>query len=453
MGSATKTPNVSWPKQLLFWLLLVLLVIGTLELATRVCFAALIGRSVLFYGTSFERVAVDGSQERSALLITLRQRTMRGAGDRNHSVRRAKNQRAGYYKYHPDQQRSTYDVDTGEVYPVTINSRGFRGREFAIAKPPGVIRIVTLGASSTLGYHNRDDLTYPAQLERRLQERCPGVRYEVINLGIPHLTTAQILALFLAEGVQLEPDVVTFYEGWNDAGATDSGDDAPAGDIVGHARSPRKQAVRWLRGHFLVMALGDALMAQWTKRYGPEFVTPHIEARRRGFLAKLSELEAICREQGFELILMSQQSRSLAVLREDLRGVRQRDEAQLVAQKLERDGWVSKKELGFLTHAALMQDEARWAREQQIPFVDALGALDLQRDQVVSWVHLSHEANRVVAELLAEEMLTRTCPALREASERAGVTKPGGADAAPGSHAPPPARPDRDPSGSGGPAS
>ena len=37
-----------------------------------------------------------------------------------------------------------------------------------------------------------------------LNERCPdGPRYEVINLGIPHLTSAQIVSLFLAEGVPL----------------------------------------------------------------------------------------------------------------------------------------------------------------------------------------------------------------------------------------------------------
>jgi len=55
------------------------------------------------------------------------------------------------------------------------------------------VRVVTLGASSTFGFHNRDDQTYPRQLENLLNQEARGsTRYEVINLGIPHLTSDEI---------------------------------------------------------------------------------------------------------------------------------------------------------------------------------------------------------------------------------------------------------------------
>ena len=75
---------------------------------------------------------------------------------------------------------------------------------------------VATGASSTYGYHARDDFTYPATLERLLNERNDG-RYEVINLGIPHYTTSNIVALLREEALDYEPDLVTLYSGHNDA--------------------------------------------------------------------------------------------------------------------------------------------------------------------------------------------------------------------------------------------
>src|SRR5262249_40456783 len=149
-----------------------------------------------------------------------------------------------YSKYSPHEERYTYDADTGEVFRVTINGRGFRGADFADAKPPGTVRIVTLGASSTFGYHDPDDGTYPAILERMLAEPCRGrARYQVINLAIPHLMSAEILSLFLAEAVSLEPDVVTFYEGMNDSTPDDDGGPRRPDRPIGIAG-------RWMRDHF-----------------------------------------------------------------------------------------------------------------------------------------------------------------------------------------------------------
>ena len=95
---------------------------------------------------------------------------------------------------------------------------GFAVEKFDETKKPGVTRIITLGSSSTFGYYDRDNETYPYYLEQILNKalRSTG-RFEVINLGIPHLRSEEILSLFQAEAIPLRPDVVTFYEGVNDA--------------------------------------------------------------------------------------------------------------------------------------------------------------------------------------------------------------------------------------------
>ena len=128
-----------------------------------------------------------------------------------------RNRRGGYTKYFPREVRIDHDPETGDTFRVAINGHGFRGPEFRQTKPAGVIRVVTLGASSTFGYYNRDNETYPHFLELEFNARCGGQRtFEVINLGILHTKAKQNVALFRREAVPLSPDVVTFYEGIND---------------------------------------------------------------------------------------------------------------------------------------------------------------------------------------------------------------------------------------------
>lgn len=406
-STAPRIRSHLWP-----WGTFVLLLFVGAEVLCRLFFATIIGRSVLFYGTSFERAAVD-SEEHSPLLRNLRHRRMSGAGSRNHSVRHTDNRLPTYSKYHPHQPRSTYDIDTGEVYSVTINGRGFRGPEVIDDKRPGVIRVVTLGASSTFGYHNRDDLTYPSQLADLLRSQCRGVEFEVINLGIPHLTSAQILALFLAEGVRLRPDVVTFYEGFNDANEIDNHDSTPGASLS--KREPRSQgrvktALRWSRDHVLLVALGDALVSRWTRRYTADEIRGHIETSRRAFLENLTSLAQLAEIEGFTLLIGSQQARSLLVPREEIRGMTFQQELDLVAADLRDQGWLDRKEMAFLTHGALMEAEAKWARDHGVHLVDVRDSLDSRRDTIVSWVHLSHEGNGIVAEQFAAPILDEICP-------------------------------------------
>ena len=387
-----------------------ILVFATAEVACRAYFATLIGRSVLFYGTPYERAALT-AEEHSPLLRNLSHRRMSGVGNRDNSVRDTDNKLSDYAKYFPHQPRSTYDVETGEVYSVTINARGFRGPEFETERPAGVVRIVTLGASSTFGYHARDDLTYPAQLQRLLQAACPTKTFEVINLGIPHLTSTQILALFTAEGAPLKPDVVTFYEGFNDANAFEGEDHGDNGKPKreSFARRWLKPMGRSLREHFLAIALGDAIASGWTHRYSVEEIETHARRSGRLLLQNLDRLVRMSEDLGFTPIIAAQQSRSLQVPREQIRGVTFQQEQDMVAADLSRQGWLGRKEAAFFVHGSILKEEEHWARAHGVRFVDVRAALDSRRDLVVSWVHLSHEGNRIVAEQLAPPILGAVC--------------------------------------------
>lgn len=98
-----------------------------------------------------------------------------------------------------------------------FNSLGYRGREVARAKDPGVLRVLAVGGSTTVSFPyvpNPDD-AWPAQLERILAERT-GARVEVINGGLHAATSAEHLAHYSFRDRYLKPDIVVLHVGGND---------------------------------------------------------------------------------------------------------------------------------------------------------------------------------------------------------------------------------------------
>lgn len=113
-----------------------------------------------------------------------------------------------------------YESSAGSIH---INSRGFRGKEFEVPKPPGVYRVFALGGSTTFGYYpatSSDEAAYPAVLEKLLNEARPAVgggqRYEVVNAGVPGYSARTSLQNFAARVLFLQPDMIVVYHATND---------------------------------------------------------------------------------------------------------------------------------------------------------------------------------------------------------------------------------------------
>jgi len=95
-----------------------------------------------------------------------------------------------------------------EGIPVHINSHGFRTDEFINPKPAGTYRVLNLGDSVAFGWEVRQEDTYGEQLERMLNEHRDGLRYEVINAGIPAWGLDTERNFLLQEGLDYQPDLV-----------------------------------------------------------------------------------------------------------------------------------------------------------------------------------------------------------------------------------------------------
>ena len=306
-----------------------------------------------------------------------------------------------FSKYYPGQVKTDTDIE-GKPFELIINKHGYRGEDFAISKPVGTARIVTLGASSTFGYHARDNETYPYFLEMNLQAACPNTPVDVINLGIPHLDISQIIALYEADGVPLNADFVTYYEGINDS----------QGGAWRSAAAPslKQNVKRIVREKILAAALLKQLMRQ-EATFTEEQLRATTQTTAERYALALNDLRDAVHKSGSRLIVATQLAKSdLFMDPKDISNVTYEQELALIEAQLQQDGSVLESERILVTHAELMKLTRQWSAEHEIPLVDVIDRFGDHREELVSWVHLSPRGNQLVAKAFSDELKYLVCP-------------------------------------------
>jgi lysophospholipase L1-like esterase len=126
------------------------------------------------------------------------------------------------------------EFEHNPTWSITLDSRGYRNGEVAVAKRPGVLRIACVGDSWTFGMNVDQDRTYPARLAETLRSRLGGAAVEVVNFGVLGYTSFQGRQLLESAVFDFQPDIVALGFGMNDsevAGYRDrdmvDGDDPP----------------------------------------------------------------------------------------------------------------------------------------------------------------------------------------------------------------------------------
>ena len=118
-----------------------------------------------------------------------------------------------------------YEIRTSgqEIIPnqssdsITINKLGFRGPEFSEIKPENTYRIFMLGGSTMFGTGaTSDQSTISGYVQQFFNEGDFEFNIEVVNAGIQGADSKTELKLIEDRIVDLEPDLIIMYDGWND---------------------------------------------------------------------------------------------------------------------------------------------------------------------------------------------------------------------------------------------
>lgn len=107
-------------------------------------------------------------------------------------------------------------IPNAESGSVKINSAGFRGPEIKIDKPQDVYRVLMLGDSELFSFLLPEKDNLSRQLEKLLNEKSSGLKFEVINTGVEGYNTYQEFEVLKDKGLQYAPDLVVLNYVLND---------------------------------------------------------------------------------------------------------------------------------------------------------------------------------------------------------------------------------------------
>jgi hypothetical protein len=373
-------------------LIITLISLILIEVSVRVLFAFRIGPDILFYGTRFNYGF--GEEREWKELIKNKQSVAEHPAIVNN-----------YSKYFPNQKRFDFNPCTGEVFDVVINRNGFRGKDYELAKDKNVLRIATLGGSSTFGYGNRDNETYPYYLEEiicsRIMDDSKFINYkngEVINFGIPHQTSEQILSLLINEVLPCQPDIITFYEGIND---TTQNVGLPLGKIEISKTTSFGIVMKYFKARVLALAWVWEIM-KVNKRYSRDYYLNQLAEKRKFFIDNILKIRRICLNNNIIFIVITQQAKSCSF---DVHNLTYSEEVKLLETKVLKNK-LTYNELCFLIHSSLMAELKKLAVKNKIYIIDGIGVLDDDRSCLTSWVHLTPEGNKKLATAIADKICT-----------------------------------------------
>jgi lysophospholipase L1-like esterase len=293
----------------------------------------------------------------------------------------------------------------------TINSKGFRGAEFQLAKSTRA-RIIALGESPTLGMEVPDHQTWPSLLEQHLTRL--GADAEVINAGLGGATSANHRRLLEQELLGYGPDIILYYAGFTDHNTIQ------AERYNGESGMPR---ARFIRFYLLYKAIQLRLLLLRLLGNDIEQSFKVFDRWQSDYQANLESMVTLAKGKGVRFVIATQ---VLAYPQDILARLACRratfaEECAVLQSTITMRGpnWHR-----FLRQLDVLRIQERVAMQHGVPFLDLhgeffrgrtagtplfVGEIDprFARDPV----HLSAQANEVIARTLAAWLSRELLPA------------------------------------------
>jgi len=117
-------------------------------------------------------------------------------------------------------QYSVSNIDPNQHFDtININTEGFRGKEISSLKPNNTYRIFIIGGSTVYGTGAESDITtMPGFLQKEFDNYDSNYKVEIVNAGISGAWSFSEIQLIKNKILNLEPDMLVIFEGWNDLG-------------------------------------------------------------------------------------------------------------------------------------------------------------------------------------------------------------------------------------------
>lgn len=203
---------------------------------------------------------------------------------------------------------------------VTINTRGYRGRELSFPKARTTARLVVLGDSIAFGLGVSDRETFVSLID----VRDNGI--EAANLAVQGYGPGQELLVLLGEGLRADPDIVvlafcldndfadavlavSLYDGRTPKPRVRLDGDRLVVERSSLRRTDAQRVVQWLADYSLLFNRLSTLRPRPEPSAGLHWTDLKHEALRdeeyalRLTLAIVRRMDAVCRERGIAFVL------------------------------------------------------------------------------------------------------------------------------------------------------
>lgn len=311
--------------------------------------------------------------------------------------------------------RFVADVTGGDM--MTTNDFGWRGGPVPFRRSPRTVRIVFVGASTTVGSHHVP-FSYPEFVGHFLEvwaaARGLDVHFEVMNAARESVDSHDIAAIVREEVVPLRPDLVVYYEGANQFSLNGMVRDLPM--ATAHPPEdllPPGRLAAWLNDAAVYSALARRVQAatgllyrpgggaEWPKpaytldwpkgldEFAPDISRPDLPVNLSAILRDLDRMRGDVAAVGGELAVSS--FRWLVRDGLVLDPVRHR---YIIDQLNVRNFPFTYKDLARLASFQNRTFEA-FARAHGLPFIDVAGTMPFDPDLYFDAIHKTYPGERM----------------------------------------------------------
>jgi len=210
-------------------------------------------------------------------------------------------------------------LKNGRLIRINTNNFGMRGPSSTREKSPDVVRIVTMGGSTTYCWNTSDGDTWSDVLARRLEAHFPNQNFEVLNAGVSGYSSFSNLIYLAGRVVDLEPDFVVLYQTANDLLALQQV--AFDGDYDGYttvARVGRQRSLNYVlyktsmlaRVAYEIKGIAGSITAKGssTESSGDPLFLGEVLRRSSYFARNVTNFVSIAENAGITVVLSTQAS-------------------------------------------------------------------------------------------------------------------------------------------------